>query len=353
MAQIEELLEEIEEILADGKGKAFSSRATVDVDALKTVIEDIRLSVPEEIKQARILASERREIMNRANREATEILENAREKSRDLLAASEKRAHENDGDTNRRNEELIREAQTKAKSIIDSARIEADRLVDAENIAKEAKIAAARMLSEAKEESENIIRDAKNTSENMIANAEDLMKETKQKSIELLAEAKKRAERIERDAERESRAKIEAAAKWSHDLKMNAGNFVEELVNETEYRIAKSLNEIQRLQGSLTVAAKKSTQPTQAQEKRTEEQHSDKPVQKKKPDNGMTEKHTQNLLRNERDMFGRKRKPLGKSSLIEEDKNVQVIMPKPSIIDIPLGENDLDSMPIVPNEEMF
>ena len=116
MAQIEELLDEMEDILADGKGKAFSNRMTVDVEALKTVIDDLRFSVPEEVKQARILASERREIMSRANREAGEIIEDARIKSRDLLAAAEHRARENDVETNRRNEELIKDAQERASS---------------------------------------------------------------------------------------------------------------------------------------------------------------------------------------------------------------------------------------------
>ena len=50
MAQIEELLDEMEDILADGKGKAFSSRMTVDVEALKSVIDAIRLGMPEEVK---------------------------------------------------------------------------------------------------------------------------------------------------------------------------------------------------------------------------------------------------------------------------------------------------------------
>ena len=53
---------------------------------------------------------------------------------------------------------------------------------------------------------------------------------------------------------------MDEAAKWSHDLKMNASKYVDELVNETEYRVAKSLNEIQKLQDSLKAAAKNSSQ---------------------------------------------------------------------------------------------
>lgn len=336
MAQIEELLEEMEDILADGKGKAFSNRMTVDVDALKTVIEDIRLTVPEEVRQARILASERREIMNRANKEATEMLDKAREKSRDLLAASEKRARENDAETTRRNEALINDAQIKAKSIIESARVEAGRLVAGENVVAEARAAA-----------DSITKEAKLSADNLTGQAEDILKEAKRKANEIVAEAKDKAERLERDAQAESKSTMDAAVKWSHDLKMSAGSYVEELVNETEYRVAKSLNEIQKLQDSLTAAAKKSSQSV----KKPEPSRNAKPALKVRTEskNGMDEKHTRNLHQNERDAYGRKRKPLGKSTLVEEDKNIQVIMPKPSIIDVPLG----DDYPIVEEEDMF
>ena len=61
-------------------------------------------------------------------------------------------------------------------------------------------------------------------------------------------------------AEAEAKAKMEAAAKWSYDLKTNASTYVDELVNETEYRLAKSLSEVQTLQNNLRAAAKVSQQ---------------------------------------------------------------------------------------------
>ena len=55
MAQIEDYLDEIEELLESGRGSAFSGKTSVDADAIKTVIEDMRLDIPEEIKQAKFL----------------------------------------------------------------------------------------------------------------------------------------------------------------------------------------------------------------------------------------------------------------------------------------------------------
>ena len=74
MPQIEDYLEEIEEILEEGRGNAFSGRISVDAKAIQTVLEDMRLSIPEEIQQARFLASEHREIMDRAKRDSETIV---------------------------------------------------------------------------------------------------------------------------------------------------------------------------------------------------------------------------------------------------------------------------------------
>ena len=51
---IENLLEEIESILEEGKTVPFTSNLLVDAEAIKTAIEDIRLNMPEELMQARL-----------------------------------------------------------------------------------------------------------------------------------------------------------------------------------------------------------------------------------------------------------------------------------------------------------
>ena len=77
---IEDFLEEIEEILDAGKSSAFSDRVSVDAGSIRTVIEDIRLNMPDEIRQAKIIASERREIINKAKRESQALLSDSESK---------------------------------------------------------------------------------------------------------------------------------------------------------------------------------------------------------------------------------------------------------------------------------
>jgi hypothetical protein len=44
---------------------------------------------------------------------------------------------------------------------------------------------------------------------------------------------------------------MEAANKWAVDLKASVGSYITNLVNETEYRVAKSLNEVHQLQANI------------------------------------------------------------------------------------------------------
>ena len=232
MASIEELLDEMEDILAEAKGKAFSSRATVDVEALKEVVADIRANFPQEIMQAQLLASERREILDRAKRDASAAVEDSKIISRDLMEAAEKRSKDMDAQTNRRTEELIRAAQAKSQELITAAQREAERIVSQENLVVVAQTEADRIKAEADSYYES---------------------------------AKADAQRMLAEAEERSTEKVKAAEKWSHDLKVSAGAYVNDIVTDAEYRIGKSYDEIRTLQQSLLKASKKSNVKRQPQ----------------------------------------------------------------------------------------
>ena len=63
---IESLIEELEQIIDEGKSVPFTSNQIVDVERLRTTIEDMRLNMPDELMQARKIASERKEILTAA-----------------------------------------------------------------------------------------------------------------------------------------------------------------------------------------------------------------------------------------------------------------------------------------------
>ena len=74
------LLESLEEILESGSKVPFSSKVMVDIDELRDILEDIRLKLPDELKQAKWVKEERQRIIEDAHKEADNIIQNAESK---------------------------------------------------------------------------------------------------------------------------------------------------------------------------------------------------------------------------------------------------------------------------------
>ena len=79
---IESLIEELEQIIDEGKSVPFTSNQIVDVERLRTTIEDMRLNMPDELMQARKIASERKEILTAAQSTAEGDYYRGKEKGR-------------------------------------------------------------------------------------------------------------------------------------------------------------------------------------------------------------------------------------------------------------------------------
>lgn len=72
-----ELLEQLEETLERGVNIPFSGRCLVRRDDVLELIQDIRLKLPDDIKQARNISEGRAHILEEAERQAAEIVRNA------------------------------------------------------------------------------------------------------------------------------------------------------------------------------------------------------------------------------------------------------------------------------------
>ncbi|HIZ15948.1 MAG TPA: ATPase [Firmicutes bacterium] len=98
---VEELLDQLDEVIDKGLGLG-SRRCIVDAEKIRILIDDIRLNMPQEIKQARSIVSDRADIITTAKREAEGIIHQAEEKAKTLVAQ----------------EEITRQAQARAADII-------------------------------------------------------------------------------------------------------------------------------------------------------------------------------------------------------------------------------------------
>ncbi len=101
---LDELLEQFDEVLDDGI-KIPGKKTLVDVERLRAVVDDIRLNIPGEIKQARGIVADRAEIITTAKREADGIIKNAEEKAKAIVAQ----------------EQIVKLSQEKAAEIIANA----------------------------------------------------------------------------------------------------------------------------------------------------------------------------------------------------------------------------------------
>lgn len=101
---IDELLEQLDEIL-DGGIKIPGRKTVVDIEKLRAIVDDIRLNIPTEIKQARGIVADRADIITNAKREADGIIRSAEERAKAMVAQ----------------EEITKLAQEKAAEIIATA----------------------------------------------------------------------------------------------------------------------------------------------------------------------------------------------------------------------------------------
>lgn len=108
---MEELLEQIDEALDDGT-KLFGRKTVVDVEKIRALIDELRLNMPSEIKQARGIVADRADIITNAKKEADAIIRNAEERAKALVAQEEitRLAQEKAG-------EIISAAQTKSREM--------------------------------------------------------------------------------------------------------------------------------------------------------------------------------------------------------------------------------------------
>jgi len=106
------LIDEIEDIVEAGTTVPFSGKVMVDRFEILEIIKEIRIKLPDEIKQAAWIKDERQRILAQAQKDADTLLEEAEYKLEELIDEEEitKKA-------NSRADEIVSRAQINAKEI--------------------------------------------------------------------------------------------------------------------------------------------------------------------------------------------------------------------------------------------
>src|ERR1043166_9496595 len=83
------LIDKLDDLIHNAKPVPLTDQVRVDKEEIYDILDQMRATIPEEIKQARWLANERHEMLAEASREAAGIVTRARERQQHLISREE------------------------------------------------------------------------------------------------------------------------------------------------------------------------------------------------------------------------------------------------------------------------
>lgn len=96
------LIDTLEDLIESGSSIPFSGKVLLDKDEITELIKEIRIQLPDEVKQAQWIKEERNKILVEAQKEADRLISNAKERIQELADK----------------DEIVKIAQEKAEGII-------------------------------------------------------------------------------------------------------------------------------------------------------------------------------------------------------------------------------------------
>ncbi|MCT4594885.1 MAG: ATPase [Anaeromicrobium sp.] len=118
------LLDELEDIIDSSSSIPFAGKTFVDKDEILEIIKEIRLQLPDEVKQAVWIKEERQKILIEAQHEADNIIDDAKDHIEQMVEKDEVTK-----EAQKRAEEIIAQAQESAKEMRIGARQYTDELL--------------------------------------------------------------------------------------------------------------------------------------------------------------------------------------------------------------------------------
>ncbi len=115
---IDEILDMMDDLLDNASSVPFSvKKSIVDCDKMREYINEIRLNLPPEIKQAKMIVRDRQTIINDANKEAENIVRRAEDKAKVIVS----------------NDEITKAAKAKAVEMVNQAQAKSKEIKNAAN----------------------------------------------------------------------------------------------------------------------------------------------------------------------------------------------------------------------------
>jgi len=133
---IYERLAAIEKLIEEAGKLPLSNKILIDADELKLLVKEIKVSLPDELKQAKWINEERQKIFKNAQVEADDIIHEAEDKidEHELVVKAQEKADVIKKQTEEKAAGMIERAEKEAKMIRDSALEYTDGLLEAVQI---------------------------------------------------------------------------------------------------------------------------------------------------------------------------------------------------------------------------
>ena len=109
MMEVLGLLETLEDIIREAKEVPLLKKAMINQDELLDIVDEIKLKIPEDIKQAKWITEERTRILQEAKKEAEDVVKEAEKRIIQMVDEHE----------------ITRQAEEKSFQIIDDAKMQA------------------------------------------------------------------------------------------------------------------------------------------------------------------------------------------------------------------------------------
>lgn len=141
------LLEELEELIDEASSVPFSKKVSVNPEDIYGIINDMKDAIPQEIKDAQWVNSERERIISEANSQATSL----KDKAKDEVQRSYDEA-------NRRLKELVSENNITQQANQESERIISEAKATAQTIATNSLAYVDELLSKTSDDLKNTLK---------------------------------------------------------------------------------------------------------------------------------------------------------------------------------------------------
>ena len=151
--KVDDLILQLQDLVNDAKSMPFSGgKVLVSSDEIYDIIDQIQDAMPAEVRQAKNIVADRKQIIGEANRESENIIRAAEERRKIML----------------NQDELVKDAQAKAREILEEAKQKSAEIRKATNayvdgVMKRTEESLTNQLNEVKKTRAGILNSQKNS----------------------------------------------------------------------------------------------------------------------------------------------------------------------------------------------